>query len=79
MKNEEIYEQVMGHKPNKGFGVKGSFGWDDIDNLMTEAVKNCSVPDVVERSEQLVCDYCGKAKEEEFYTICHECHIYSIQ
>lgn len=43
MKNEEIYENVMGHKPNKEFGLKGSFSWDDIDALMT-AVKNCSIP-----------------------------------
>jgi len=44
MKNEEIYEKVMGHKPNKEFGVKGSFSWNDIDDLMNEAVKNCSIP-----------------------------------
>ena len=43
MTNEEIYEKVMGHKPNKEFGVKGSFSWDDIDTLMNE-VKNCSIP-----------------------------------
>ena len=39
MKNEEIYEKVMGHKPNKEFGVKGSFSWNDIDALMNEAVR----------------------------------------
>ena len=44
MTNEEIYENVMGHEPNKEFGLKGSFSWDDIDALMT-AVKNCSIPD----------------------------------
>lgn len=53
MTNEEIYEKVMGHKPNKEFGVKGSFSWNDIDALMTEAVKNCSIPRVVGQSEQL--------------------------
>ena len=37
--NEEIYEKVMGHKPNKEFGERGSFSWDDIDALMTEAIK----------------------------------------
>ena len=56
MTNEEIYENVMGHKPNKEFGVKGSFSWDDINTLMT-AVKNCSIPDVVGQSEQLPCDH----------------------
>ena len=47
MTNEEIYEKVMGHKPNKEFGVKGSFSWNDIDDLMNEAVKNCSTPVVM--------------------------------
>lgn len=47
MTNEEIYEKVMGHKPNKEFGAKGSFSWNDIDALMNEAVKNCSIPVVV--------------------------------
>ena len=56
MTNEEIYENVMGHKPNKEFGVKGSFSWDDIDALMN-AVKNCSIPAVVGQSEQLPCDH----------------------
>ena len=69
MTNEEIYEKVMGHKPNKEFGVKGSFSWDDIDALMTEAEKNCSIPDVVGRSEQL-CDYCKKPLEN---TCCNDC------
>lgn len=57
MTNEEIYENVMGHKPNKEFGIKGSFSWDDIDALMN-AVKNCSIPAVVGRSEQLTCPRC---------------------
>ena len=47
MTNEEIYEKVMGHKPNKEFGIKGSFDWNDIDALMNEVVKNCSIPNVV--------------------------------
>ena len=63
MTNEEIYENVMGHKPNKEFGVKGSFSWDDIDALMN-AVKNCSIPAVVGRSEQLVCPDCAEGRDE---------------
>lgn len=51
MTNEEIYENVMGHKPNKEFGVKGSFSWNDINSLMN-AVKNYSIHDV-RQSEQL--------------------------
>lgn len=60
MTNEKIYENVMGHKPNKEFGVKGSFSWHDIDALMN-AVKNCSIPAVVGRSEQLVCEHPDEA------------------
>ena len=60
MTNEEIYENVMGHKPNKEFGLKGSFSWDDIDALMT-AVKNCSIPVVSGQSEQLPHPNCDEA------------------
>lgn len=55
MTNEEIYENVMGHKPNKEFGLKGSFSWDDIDALMT-AAKNYVIPTV---TGELTCDNCG--------------------
>ena len=47
MTKEEVYEKVMGHKPDKRFGIKGSFSWNDISELMDEAVKNCSIPNVV--------------------------------
>lgn len=76
MTNEEIYENVMGHKPNKEFGLKGSFSWDDIDALMT-AVKNCSIPAVVWQSEQLVCDVCGSNDVIEAPHMgrnCNQCH-----
>ena len=72
MTNEKIYENVMGHKPNKEFGVKGSFSWDDIDALMN-AVKNCSIPAVVGRSEQLVCYICKKNPVEVEDDICKNC------
>jgi hypothetical protein len=39
MNNEEIFEQIMGHKPNKEFGVGGRFTWADIEALMTAAIK----------------------------------------
>lgn len=67
MTNEEIYEKVMGHKPNKEFGVKGSFGWDDIDALMNEAVKNCSIPNVVGRySQQEIEEAYDKGREDGY-------------
>lgn len=73
MTNEEIYENVMGHKPNKEFGLKGSFSWDDIDALMT-AVKNCSIPAVVGRSEQLSLCKCDKPSPDIMYgETCTEC------
>ena len=40
MTNEEIYETVMGHKPNKDFGIKGSFSLNDINALMNEAKRD---------------------------------------
>ena len=49
--------------------------WDEI----AEQVKNFSIPAVVGQSEQLVCDVCEKIKDQEHYTICHDCHIDSIQ
>ena len=74
MTNEEIYENVMGHKPNKEFGIKGSFSWDDIDALMN-AVKNYSIPDVGQ-SEQFYCT-CSRAKgldhDEEGTLYCISC------
>lgn len=48
MTNEEIYEKVMGDKPNKEFGLKFLFSWNDIDELMS-AVKKCSLPDVSDK------------------------------
>ena len=72
MTNEKIYENVMGHKPNKEFGVKGSFSWDDIDALMN-AVKNCSIPAVVGRSEQLVCEHNWKQWEDSHCNVRWRC------
>jgi len=40
MTNEQIYKKVVGHKPNKKFGIKGSFSWDDINKLMNETIEN---------------------------------------
>lgn len=54
MTKEEVYEKVMGHKPDKRFGIKGSFSWNDISELMDEAVKNCSIPNVSNRRELLI-------------------------
>jgi hypothetical protein len=48
-------------------------------SLIKEIEQALRIHDVVGRSEQLVCDFCEKSKNEEFYTICHECHINNIQ
>lgn len=72
MTNEEIYENVMGHKPNKEFGLKGSFSWDDINALMT-AAKNCSIPDIVGRSELFKCPTCCDTKIKDNGDYCADC------
>ena len=47
-----------------------------IKDHLTEQLR---IHDVVGQSEQLVCDVCEKIKDQEHYTICHDCHIESIQ
>ena len=51
--------------------LQANFGWSNIDELpdsykdllndTIKAVKNCSIPDVVGRSEQLVCEHPDEA------------------
>ena len=58
---DKDFEKVMNE-------LQANFGWSNIDELpdsykdllndTIKAVKNCSIPDVVGRSEQLVCPYC---------------------
>ena len=73
MTNEEIYENVMGHKPNKEFGIKGLFSWDDIDALMN-AVKNCSIPAVV---NHVACEHEEHTMQGNGFTyvVCAKCGI----
>lgn len=56
---DKDFEEVMNE-------LQSNFGWSNIDvlpdsykdllNDTIKAVKNCSIPDIVEQSEQLVCD-----------------------
>ena len=58
---DKDFEKVMNE-------LQANFGWSNIDELpdsykdllndTIKAVKNCSIPAVVGRSEQLVCPYC---------------------
>jgi hypothetical protein len=49
---------------------------DEILEFTRQEVKNCSTPDVVGRSEQLVCDRCKENnKEETTDPYCMECKI----
>ena len=34
MTPEEIYKEILGHEPNKEFGVQGRFTWNDIKSMI---------------------------------------------
>ena len=61
---DKDFEKVMNE-------LQANFGWSNIDELpdsykdllndTIKAVKNCSMPDIVLRSEQLVCDHPDEA------------------
>jgi len=64
---EKKYKQETGKDP---------YNWEDgaivgktneYVNWLEEVVKNCSIPDVVGRSEQLVCDCGNKLTDKEIY------------
>ena len=61
---DKDFEKVMNE-------LQANFGWSNIDELpdsykdllndTIKAVKNCSMPDIVLRSEQLVCEHPDEA------------------
>lgn len=61
---DKDFEKVMNE-------LQTNFGWSNIDELpdsykdllndTIKAVKNCSIPDIVLRSEQLVCEHPDEA------------------
>ena len=61
---DKDFEKVMNE-------LQANFGWSNIDELpdsykdllndTIKAVKNCSIPDVVGQSEQLVCEHPDEA------------------
>ena len=61
---DKDFEKVMNE-------LQANFGWSNIDELpdsykdllndTIKAVKNCSIPDIVLRSEQLVCEHPDEA------------------
>ena len=53
--------------------------WHKLLNHVKEMEQALSIANTVGQSEQLVCDVCEKIKGQEYYTICHDCHIDSIQ
>ena len=73
---DKDFEKVMNE-------LQANFGWSNIDELpdsykdllndTIKAVKNCSIPAVVERSEQLVCYICKKNPVEVEDDICKNC------
>ena len=73
---DKDFEKVMNE-------LQANFGWSNIDELpdsykdllndTIKAVKNCSIPDVVRQSEQLVCYICKKNPVEVEDDICKNC------
>lgn len=63
---DKDFEKVMSE-------LQANFGWSNIDvlpdsykdllNDTIKAVKNCTIPAVIRRSEQLVCDACKRDKQ----------------
>lgn len=44
----------------------------ELKNAIDAVVKNCNIPPVVGRSEQLICHYCGKYKRMQGNGIMHQ-------
>ena len=72
---DKDFEKVMNE-------LQANFGWSNIDALpdsykdllndTIKAVKNCSIPAVVGRSEQLICPHCNKYKRLQGNGIIHQ-------
>ncbi len=61
MITKEKILRILDKYANDNFGINSTYiDHVDFDELADELVKNCSIPGVVERSEQLVCD-CGNS------------------
>ena len=67
----------------KEFATINNIHYDELtESMLLNAMRElnkCFITDVVGQSEQFVCDYCGDKKEQEFYHICEDCHLDSIQ
>ena len=58
MYTKEDIEKAKQYLDNEGYGTGSNFTLNTVANLMAEyAAKNCVIPAVVGRSEQLVCDH----------------------
>jgi hypothetical protein len=77
MNRQELIKKLMSVAENYKEGyLYGTGAITDIGVLVDEytetVVKNCSIPDVVGRSEQLVCD-CGRDEINKLSGICEIC------
>ena len=73
---DKDFEKVMNE-------LQANFGWSNIDELpdsykdllndTIKAVKNCSIPAVVGRSEQLKCEHKGRRTATELVEYCEDC------
>ena len=79
---DKDFEKVMNE-------LQANFGWSNIDELpdsykdllndTIKAVKNCSIPAVVVRSEQLSCPRCGHTgidTDKDGFNYCRSCSYY---
>ena len=79
---DKDFEKVMNE-------LQANFGWSNIDvlpdsykdllNDTIKAVKNCSIPDVVGQSEQLVCEYCNEDAKPTCCDSCLESMVNAVQ
>ena len=73
---DKDFEKIMNE-------LQANFGWSNIDELpdsykdllndTIKAVKNCSIPAVVGRSEQLKCEHKGRRTATELVEYCEDC------
>lgn len=80
MYTKEDIEKAKQYLDNEGYGTGSNFTLNMVSNLMAEyAAKNCVIPAVVGRSEQLSCPRCrhtGIDTDKDGLNYCRSCSHY---
>ena len=80
MYTKEDIEKAKQYLDNEGYGTGSNFTLNTVANLMAEyAAKNCVIPAVVGRSEQLSCTRCGHTgidTDKDGLNYCRSCSYY---